>query len=59
MAELTGHSSVTITLDRYSHVMPRMTSALADRMDHAYRNAAPGEATADDYASVVVTLPRR
>ena len=59
MAELMGHSSVTITLDRYSHVMPRMTAALADRMDHAYRNAAPGEATADDQDSVVVTLPRR
>ena len=39
MAELMGHSSVQITLDRYSHVMPRMTSALADRMDSAYRNA--------------------
>ena len=42
MAELMGHSSVQITLDRYSHVMPRLTSALAERMDAAYRAAEPG-----------------
>jgi integrase len=56
MAELMGHSSVQITLDRYSHVMPRMTSALADRMDHAYRDAAPGEGAGSDRDSVVVDL---
>jgi integrase len=38
MAELMGHSSVQITLDRYAHVMPRMRSALAERMDAAYRD---------------------
>ncbi len=36
-----GHSSVQITLDRYSHVMPRLTAALADRIDAAYRAAEP------------------
>jgi integrase len=41
MAELMGHSSVQITLDRYSHVMPRLTSALAERMDAAYLAAEP------------------
>jgi hypothetical protein len=40
-----GHSSVQITLDRYSHVMPRLTSALAERMDAAYRAADPGIAS--------------
>lgn len=55
MAELMGHSSVTITLDRYSHVMPRMTSALADRMDTAYRAAEPPK-SADEPDSVVVKL---
>ena len=49
-----GHSSVQITLDRDSHVMPRMTSVLADRMDTAYREAAPGERASDDADSVVV-----
>ena len=33
-----GHSSVQITLDRYAHVMPRLRSALAERMDAAYRD---------------------
>ena len=59
MAELMGHSSVQITLDRYSHVMPRMTTALADRMDSAYRDAEPAEATGDDSDAVVVELGNR
>lgn len=59
MAELMGHSSVHITLDRYSHVMPRMTSALADRMDHAYRDAAPGKTSGNERDSVVVDLADR
>lgn len=41
MAELLGHSSVQITLDRYSHVMPHMAAALAERMDAVYRAAEP------------------
>jgi integrase len=41
MAELMGHASVQITLDRYSHVMPHMAAALAERMDAAYRAAEP------------------
>jgi integrase len=45
MAELLGHSSVQITLDRYSHVMPHMAAALAERMDAVYRAADPGQAT--------------
>ena len=53
MAELMGHSSVQITLDRYSHVMPRLTSALADRMDRAYLDAAGGDLSLDDRDSVV------
>lgn len=56
MAELMGHSSVQITLDRCSHVMPRLTSALADRMDHAYRDAAPGDTSGHESDAVVVEL---
>lgn len=59
MAELMGHSSVQITLDRYSHVMPRMTSVLADRIDSAYRNAGLVEAPADQGDSVVVPIGGR
>jgi len=49
-----GHSSVQISLDRHSHVTPRMTSALADRMDTAYRDAAPVEHAGDETDAVVV-----
>lgn len=59
MAELMGHSSVQITLDRYSHVMPRMTSVLAERIDSAYRNAALVEPPADQDDSVVVPIGGR
>jgi len=52
MAELLGHSSVQITLDRYSHVMPHMAAALAERMDAAYRAADPGQAAETTAASV-------
>ncbi|MEA2844679.1 MAG: hypothetical protein QOJ69_2350, partial [Actinomycetota bacterium] len=32
-----GHSSVQITYGRYSHVLPRLPAARADRIDAAYR----------------------
>ncbi|MCA1704540.1 MAG: site-specific integrase [Actinobacteria bacterium] len=59
MAELMGHSSVQITLDRYSHVMPRLTTALADRMDSAYRDAEPTDTAGDNGDSVVIELGGR
>lgn len=31
--ELLGHASITVTLDTYSHVLPNMQGAAADRMD--------------------------
>jgi integrase len=52
MAELLGHSSVQITLDRYSHVMPHMAAALAERMDVAYRAAEPAESVAESGGTV-------
>ncbi|MGI8650938.1 MAG: tyrosine-type recombinase/integrase, partial [Rubrobacter sp.] len=33
--ELLGHSSITTTLDTYSHVLPGMDDGLADAMDDA------------------------
>ena len=41
-----GHASVQITLDRYSHVMPRLTAALAERLDAVYRAAEPASLVA-------------
>jgi integrase len=37
--ERLGHSSVAITLDLYSHVLPGMQAEAADRVDLAVRNA--------------------
>ena len=57
MAELMGHSSVQITLDRYSHIMPHMAAALAERMDAAYRAAEPNAAPGGVGDAAVVRLP--
>jgi integrase len=34
--ELLGHSTIAITLDTYSHVLPGMGASLADTMDEAF-----------------------
>ena len=36
-----GHSSVQITMDRYTHLFPERQEALAERMDAAFREAVP------------------
>ncbi len=37
-----GHSSITITLDRYAHLLPSVEEALADALDAAFAaEAAP------------------
>lgn len=43
MAELLGHASAQITLDRYSHIMPGAKAALAARLDTARRDALGGQ----------------
>jgi hypothetical protein len=45
----TGHSSITITLDRYGHVLPANENEAAELLD-----ATPSRACRDAYASVVV-----
>jgi len=57
MAELMGHSSVQITLDRYSNIMPHMAAALAERMDAAYRAAEPTTSPGDAGQAPIVRLP--
>jgi integrase len=49
-----GHSSIQITLDRYSHLFPSVEEALAEALDAIY---AAGEATEPDTTSRVATLP--
>jgi integrase len=45
-----GHSSITVTLDRYGHCFPSMATALADALDAAF--------AAEPVASNVTTLAR-
>jgi integrase len=41
MAEVMGHSSVQITLDRYAHLFPHLLDALTKRLDKAYKDVKP------------------
>lgn len=34
-----GHSSITVTLDRYGHLFPSLAESLAERVDDAFREA--------------------
>ncbi len=34
-----GHSSITVTFDRYGHLLPSVEEALTDRMEVSYRSA--------------------
>jgi len=36
--ELLGHSDISITLGRYSHLLPSMQKDVMDKWDHAFRN---------------------
>jgi integrase len=45
-----GHSSITITLDRYGHLFPSVEEALAEQLDAAFRESASASRTADDAA---------
>jgi integrase len=37
--ERLGHSSITMTLDRYGHLLPGLGDSLADALDSAYESA--------------------
>jgi len=57
MAELMGHSSVQITLDRYSHMMPHMAATLAERLDATYRGAEPAPADLSGPDAEILHVP--
>lgn len=40
--ERLGHSSITVTMDRYGHLFPSLEAALTDRLDIAYAEARHG-----------------
>jgi integrase len=39
--ERMGHSTITVTLDTYGHLLPKIDAALDDALDSMYRAAAP------------------
>lgn len=52
-----GHSSVSITLDRYGHLLPSLDDQIADGLERMYHEAASdGAATR---GAAVAQLPSR
>ncbi len=41
MMERLGHSSITVTLDRYGHLLPGLEEAVTSGLDDTYRKASP------------------
>jgi len=39
MSELLGHSTIVLTMDTYSHVMPAMQQEAADKVDEVLGNS--------------------
>jgi integrase len=37
-SEILGHSAIGITMDLYSHVMPRMREEAANKLDRLFNN---------------------
>jgi hypothetical protein len=40
--ERLGHSSITVTLDRYGHLFPKLDEALTERLDELHCGAIAG-----------------
>jgi integrase len=53
--ERLGHSSITVTLDRYGHLFPKLDEALTDRLDDLHR-AALNDASASSPSAPARTL---
>ena len=52
-----GHSSVQITLDRYSHLFPNVAEALAEQLDAVYAHAGAHPREEDEVAEVAELRP--
>jgi hypothetical protein len=48
MMQRLGHSSVTVTLNTYGHLMPGLEERLTEALDDAYRSASRSTRDAED-----------
>ncbi|MGD9795247.1 MAG: tyrosine-type recombinase/integrase [Acidimicrobiia bacterium] len=57
--ERMGHSTITVTLDNYGHLFPKLDEALDDALDSVYQASAIGAATPLDARAPVRALDQR
>lgn len=57
--ERLGHSSITVTLDRYGHLFPKLDEALTERLDQLRDEAVVTVAALPSRPAPVAQLPRR
>ena len=53
-----GHSSITVTMDRYGHLFPELDEAVTDRLDEALAQSRAGKTRANSNPGSVRALPR-
>jgi len=53
VSERLGHASIAITLDTYSHVLPGLQQAAAERFDRMLEESAPEEKMRDDVSKML------
>jgi len=56
--ERLGHSSITVTMDRYGHLFPELDAAVTDRLDVAIEHTRAGKTRANHSDGPVVALQR-
>ncbi len=56
--ERMGHSTITVTLDNYGHLFPKLDEALDDALDGIYQVSAQGVSTTLDARGAVHSLDR-
>ncbi len=57
--ERMGHSTITVTLDNYGHLFPKLDEALDDALDGVYQVSSVGASTAIDSRDASRPLDRR
>lgn len=55
--ERMGHSTITVTLDNYGHMFPKLDAALDDALDGVYQSAASGDSASSPGPSAIALRP--
>lgn len=55
--ERMGHSTITVTLDNYGHMFPKLDAALDDALDGVYQSASSSGPAANSGPAAIALRP--